>query len=106
MTDHITHIGERSVQVVARSPVNVQLIRELRGVTGTDADTWRIDYDTDDQLAQILQSLRDADIAFAGGTSGWPPAAVAEQLRDKGKLHGPIRQISWLAPGQEVIHDL
>jgi hypothetical protein len=106
MTDHVKLIGERSVHVTAHAAANVQLIRELGGTVAAGADTWRIDYDTEDQLAQILQRLRDADVAFAGGTSGWPPAAAAEQLRDKGKLHGPIKKISWFGPGKESMQDL
>src|SRR3954463_4271251 len=102
MTDHVKHIGDRSVHVIAESPANVQLLRELNGAPVAGEDTWRVDYDTEDQLAQILQRLRDADIAFAGGTAGWPPAAVAKHLRDKGKLHGAIKQITWCSPGQEM----
>ena len=103
MSDHVKRIGERSVYVTALSAPNVQAIRELDGIAGAEADTWRIDYDTEDQLARILQRLRDSDIAFAGGASGWPPAAVAELLREKGRLHGTIKEISWMGTGQEIV---
>lgn len=106
MTDHVKLIVERSVHVVAASPANVQRIRELDGAPVAGADSWRIDYDTEDHLAQILQHLRDADLPFAGGPAGWPPAAIAQHLRDKGKLHGPIKEISWRGPDQEVIQFL
>jgi|ERR1017187_3394213 hypothetical protein len=107
MEDYVKQIDERSVQVVALTPGNIKAIGGLGGVAGsTSADTWRIDYDTEDQLANLLQALRDAGLAFAGGSAGWPPAAVAEMLRDKGKLHGVIREAIWLGPNQQIVRDL
>jgi hypothetical protein len=103
LTDYVKQIGERSVQVIAQTTTGLAVIRDLSGTSTVDADTWRIDYDTEDELATILQRLRDADVAFAGGTSGWPAAAVAELLREKGKFHGTIKEISWLGQGQEVV---
>ena len=106
MQDYVKQIGDRSVQVVARTPTNAKVIQNLGGVASpAGADTWRIDDDTEDQLAKVLQSLRDADVAFEGGSAGWPPAAVAEMLRDKGKVHGIIREASWLGPNQQVVQD-
>jgi hypothetical protein len=107
MEDYVKQIEERSVQVVARTPGNIKAIGSLCGAAGsTSADTWRIDYDTEDQLASLLQALRDAGLAFAGGSAGWPPAAVAEMLRDKGKLHGVIREATWLGSNQQIVQDL
>ncbi len=103
--DYIQQVQERSVQLIARTHDTIQIARDLGGVSSsTTADAWRIGYDTEDQLASLLQALRDAGIAFAGG-AGWPPAAVAEMLRDKGKLHGVIREATWLGPNQQVIED-
>lgn len=103
MTDYVKQIGERSVQIIARAAASIGAIQAMGGMSSSGADTWRIDYDTEEQLAKILQGLRDADVAFAGGSSGWPPAAVAELLREKGKFHGVIKEVSWLGPGQEVV---
>lgn len=101
--DYVKQIGERSVQVIAQTAASIGAVQGLGGSSGVGAYEWRIDYDTEDELAKILQRLRDADLAFAGGTSGWPPAAVAALLREKGKFHGVIKEISWLGPGQEVV---
>jgi hypothetical protein len=106
MEDYVKQIEERSVQVVARTPSNTNAIGGIGGVADSKgADTWRIDYDTEDQLADLLQALQDAGLAFAGGSAGWPPAAVAEMLRDKGKLHGVIREATWSGPDQQTVRD-
>lgn len=106
MEDYVKQIGARSLQIVARAPTNAKVIRDLGGVASSaSADTWRIDYDTEDQLAKVVQALRDANLAFEGGNAGWPPAAVAELLRDKGKIHGVIREASWSGPNQQLVQD-
>src|SRR3990172_3408610 len=48
-------------------------------------------------LAGLLSRLRDAGAAFAGAVAGWPPAAVFQELRDKGLVHGPFVEIVWHA---------
>jgi hypothetical protein len=106
MEDYVKQIEERSVHLVARTHGKIKIVHDLGGVSSsTSGDTWRIDYDTENQLVSLLQALRDAGLAFAGGSAGWPPAAVAEMLRDKGKLHGVIREATWLGPSQQVVHD-
>lgn len=58
---------------------------------------------TEDELAKILVALRDAGFAMAGGPWGWPPAAVFEDLRSKGKVAGDFTQISWRSPEHPVL---
>lgn len=103
--DYVRQIDAGSVAIIARTPSNIQTIAGMGGVADSaSADTWRIDYGTEDQLASLLQALRDAGLAFAGGP-GWPPSAVAERLRDKGKFHGVIREATWLGPNQQIVRD-
>src|SRR5450631_3049656 len=106
MEDYVKQIEERSVQLVALTHGTIKVVQDLGGVSSsTSGDTWRIAYDTENQLATLLQALRDAGVPFSGGSAGWPPAAVAEMLRDKGKFHGVFREATWLGPNQQVIQD-
>jgi hypothetical protein len=55
----------------------------------------KLHYRTDAELHRILQKLRDDGFAFVGGPAGWPPAAVFEDLRVKGKVSGDFLEIVW-----------
>ena len=104
MEDYVKDIGERSVLVIASKATNLDTIRDMGGTSSSsEKDAWRIEYDNEDQLASILQRLRDVGMAFLGGTAGWPPAGVADLLRDKGKMHGVIREVTWAGPGRQIV---
>jgi len=105
MEDYVKQIEERSVQVVAKMPGNIASVESLGGTYSGTADTWQIDYGSEDHLASVLQALRDAGFAFGGGNAGWPPAAVAKMLRDKSKFHGSIREALWLNPNHQIIQE-
>ena len=103
MEDYIDNISDRSLRIIAQAPNRIDAIQKLGGVPViTDKDTWRIDFDSENHLAKIIQTLRDAEFAFAGW-QGWPPASIAEWLRGKGKIHGDIRVMLWIGPGKVVI---
>lgn len=104
--DYVSQIEVGSIAIVARTPSNIRAIKGMGGMAdSTTADTWRIDYDTEDQLATVLQFLRDTGLAFAGGSTGWPPSAVAAMLRDRGKFSGIVREAVWLGPNQQIVQD-
>lgn len=104
MEDYVKDIGDRSVLIIARKETNLTAIGELGGASSvSETDAWRIEYDNEDQLATILQRLRDVGMAFLGGHAGWPPAGVADLLREKGKMHGVIREITWVDPEHQMV---
>ena len=43
-------------------------------------------------MASLFQKLRDHGVAFQGGQSGWPPAAIFTRFREKGLLQGPFQE--------------
>ena len=63
---------------------------------------WKLHYSSEEELARYLSNLRDDGFAIAGALAGWPPAAVFEQLRDKGKVAGKFTEIIWSQPGKEI----
>lgn len=97
-------IGERSVLIIAREEINKEAIKDCGGTSSSsETDAWRVEYDSEDQLASILQRLRDVGMAFLGGNTGWSPAGVADLLREKGKIHGIIRELTWANPARQVV---
>jgi hypothetical protein len=60
---------------------------------------------SDEALAQVLASMRDAGLPFVGGSSGWPPTAVAEELRGRGLLQGTWTEVRWTGPGDVVLFE-
>ena len=58
-----------------------------------------VEPDTDKTLATLLGQLRDLNLPFVMAPSGWPPAAIFEDLCDKGLLEGPFQTVTWHGPG-------
>lgn len=51
------------------------------------------------ELAVALKALQRAGFLFADEPTGWPPAAVFQQLRDEALITGAVRTVSWAGPG-------
>lgn len=59
---------------------------------------------TDLSLQQaLLQLLRDHGIAFGGATSGWSPAEIFADLRQRGLVQGDFEEISFAGPGRSIV---
>lgn len=96
--------GER-VWVYSPERGHNSLLKDLGGRKPWLSKYWDIAYSSDEQLAKILTSLRDAGFAFLGEPSGWPPTEIFEDLRKRGLLNGPYREITWLGPGRPILLD-
>lgn len=55
-------------------------------------DEWIFSFADDVELARLFAAFRDCGFSFLGGSHGWPPAAVFEDLRTKGMLSGPYQE--------------
>jgi len=66
---------------------------------------WILDFDGDQQLASLSARLSSEGVLFAGGLAGWPPAAIFEDLRDKGLLQGSFKEVTWTGPGKWVVRE-
>jgi hypothetical protein len=49
-------------------------------------------------LPSLLTQFRDMGLPFGGETHGWPPAAVFEDLREKGLVSGQYVEIIFGGP--------
>ena len=62
-------------------------------------------YSTEKELAIIFSKLRDIGFTFSGGEAGWPPAAIFEELRDRGLLQGKFVEIMWMGKGKIISNE-
>ena len=77
-------------------------LKALGGKSGfLKRNRWQFRYSDESNLASILAALRDLGFAFMGGP-GWSPAAVFEDLREKGLLSGSYHEIVWVGPNKTV----
>ena len=93
-------VGDNEVKVEAGSDLDPKVLRALGARRSLlSRSTWTFPARDEQALGALLHELRDLGVAFAWQPSGWPPAAVFAHLRDRGMVHGPIRAITWRAPG-------
>lgn len=104
--NYIRHIQNGKV-VIAN--VTVDLIADLTALEAEISLDPRNDFqqatmfvapNTDEELAKLLMRLRDLNLLFVDSPAGWPPAAVFQDLRDKGQVSGEIQVVTWHGKGQ------
>ncbi len=57
---------------------------------------WIIEFDSEQQLAEVLLSLNAEGVIFAGGPAGWPPSQIIADLRDQGLFKGKYKEVVWI----------
>jgi hypothetical protein len=63
-------------------------------------------YSNDDQLVDVIIELINQGYAFVNEPAGWPPAAVLENLKDKGLLNMPFTAITWKGPNDFKTYEI
>jgi hypothetical protein len=101
--DYVSDIREFFLYVEATTPSRVEVLAALPNSKEVNNKSWLVYFDGEAGLAVLLQTLLDAGFAFEGGPAGWPAAAVANLLQEKGMLRGQIIEIVWYGPGQPVV---
>jgi hypothetical protein len=84
------------------------LTSEQRGAlcvmrTDDSEDSCFVAYSSESELVALLSRVRDLSIPFLAAGPGWHPAAVLEQLRERGLIAGEFRTIVWSGPGAPCI---
>jgi len=73
--------------------------------TVNDGLFWIIPFGDDNDLAQDLQFLNKLGVLFAGEPSGWAPAAIFEDLRERKLVDGNFKEISWTGSGKWLVRE-
>lgn len=101
MPDYVASVQDEDVVVVCRTPALKRTLKRARARREfLRPARWRLRFGADIELASVLSLLRDAGFAFAGATTGWPPAAVFEDLRRRGLIRGDFTEVVWAGPGK------
>jgi hypothetical protein len=98
MDGYVSNIGHDKL-IVTDSSGGGDVLSSRFNARRIDAHTLEITIASRDELPVLLERLRDAGVAFVGGSSGWPPAVVFEDLRDRGLVSGLYKEIVFRGTG-------
>ncbi|MCH2556131.1 MAG: hypothetical protein MK005_02395 [Alcanivorax sp.] len=77
----------------------VSLIQD--GVLRTgDSPERTFSYHDEADLVHLVKRMVEQEYAFADAPAGWPPAAVLQDLQDRGDLNFSFTAVIWSGPGQ------
>ena len=62
--------------------------------------TWKIKFETKEQMFGLLMKLNLDGAAFSYDEHGWGSSCVFIHYRDKGLVSGEIKEIFWIAGGK------
>ncbi len=99
--DKVSAVLADEVIVRCSTRQSLKFVRALGGSrTILRRSKWRLPYDDESELAELMSSLRDAGFAFGGAPHGWPPAAVFAHLREKGLIEGRYVEVVSTGDGE------
>ena len=99
-----------STDTIRIENVSDNLLDSLKNLGAKESTTnneavWIIHFGDDNDLAEKLQLLNQLGVLFAGEPSGWPPAAIFEDLRERKLVDGSFNEISWTGPGKWFVRE-
>ncbi|MDY7010864.1 MAG: hypothetical protein SVV80_08960 [Planctomycetota bacterium] len=108
LPSYVSWIGADYVEVEARTNADAEKFKHLGFVfagRGRQRGTMQKEASGEAEKARTLQMLADLGLPFSAGRD-WCPIAVAEELRDRGLLKGPLKMIGWFGPGQWQVKEV
>lgn len=57
---------------------------------------WKLNYNSKADLSKLFTHLRDEKFIFMGGSNGWQPSDIFQNLRNEGFVKGDAMEIVWL----------
>lgn len=82
-----------------------EILESLGGIIDENENIWVIAFEGEKHLAKILSVLAESELLFVGGVSGWPPAEIFADLRDKNLVVGNFQEVTWLRKGEWIVKD-
>jgi hypothetical protein len=98
----VSNVQDGEVRIENAAP---EIAGELQAIGGMekllgDRTVWVIHTTDDEGLGRTLGRLRDIGFLFVDQPGGWPPAAVFDELRDRGLVRGSFDSVNWINPAQ------
>jgi hypothetical protein len=100
--NYVSDVQDGEVRIENATP---EVASDLRAIGGMekplgDRMVWVIRTPDDDALGRTLGRLRDIGFLFVDQPGGWPPAAVFDELRERGLVSGSFDSVSWINPAR------
>lgn len=99
-----TILVNRAVVIFCRDSNKLSLLRHMNGRRRWFSRyVWEIKYSTKQELAQVLNELRNYDVPFSSSPFGWGPSEIFSDLKEKGYIDGEIKEICWRGGGKYIL---
>ena len=100
--NYVSSIQDNQVVIRQVTPAiaSVIIAHEGHKLGSEDEESWVVNAADEQALTKLLSVLQEADVLFVGGPTGWPPAAVVDDLREQGVLHGAFQEVVWHGDGR------
>lgn len=82
-----------------------EMLKNLGGLLDENENIWLIAFEDEKNLAKVLSVLAESRLLFVGGSSGWPPAEIFADLRDRNLVVGNFKEVTWLRKSEWVVKD-
>lgn len=108
LPSYVRWIGADRVEVEARTNDMANRLREMGfSMVGQGKRRGLMEkrISGEGEMVELLRALLTIGLPFSGGKD-WCPIAVAEDLRDRGLLQGPLAMIGWSGPGNWEVRDV
>jgi hypothetical protein len=83
----------------------VSSIQNGKVTTSEDSDSFP-NFSNDAELADLVRELIKKEYAFVDQPAGWPPAAILQNLHDKGLLDESFTAITWTGPNASRLYTI
>ena len=70
----------------------------INGKVSVSEQDSSLPYSSDEELVGIVIGLIEKGYAFTDEPAGWPPAAIVQNLKNKGLVQRPFTAITWSGP--------
>jgi hypothetical protein len=100
--DFVSFIHPSHITVHAETEALRECISKIGGIASQESELV-VNYSSVQELVTIISMLQKLEIPFSDQLAGWPPAAVFDDLKEKGIVTGNIKRISWLNANKYVI---
>src|SRR4051812_22591744 len=92
---YVSSIFKQDIKIKCKDEITKKALKKIGANNELlNFNLFHIKHTNENELSQKLMILRDMGIAFAGGSSGWPPASVVEHLIQKNIFKGGFKEIT------------
>ena len=103
--DYVTAIDGSMIQLTIESQSLHNALKDLGAKKKLFSKNWTLECHGPEERLKIINKLMSLELAFEGGSHGWPPSEILCELRDKGEISGNWIEITWRGPDDPVFRE-